>query len=153
MIGFDDVIKILDTKRVKYEVVVFTDVSISARTTDTSKNHNYDPANSIKTLIISTKDDYKAVIARGRDKIDQPKLKAIVGKWRVVDAGTLQNKLGYVPGTINPLVLGIPVLIDTDASEMKLWSMGAGANDRGVNVEVKEAFKHLDKLQIISIKQ
>ncbi len=150
---FDSIKKNLKSKGVTFEIVKFSDTAISARTTDTSVDHNYDPNNSIKTLIISTKDGFKGVILRGSDRIDQPKLKSIVGKWRVVDSETLQNELEYLPGTICPLDLDILIIIDKSAIEMKVWSMGAGANNRGLNIEVEEVLKYLSKHQIESIKE
>ncbi|MEI6690605.1 MAG: YbaK/EbsC family protein [bacterium] len=143
MKSFDSIKQRLDVNGVKYEVVTFTDTAISARIEDTSLDHNYDPNNSIKTLIISTHDGYKGIILRGSDRIDQPKLKALVGKWRVVDGETLQKELEYIPGTICPLDLDMPIVIEQSALELKTWSMGAGANDKGFNVEVNEAIEHL----------
>lgn len=149
---FESIKANLETKGVKFEVVAFTDMAISARTEDTSLDHNYSPSNSIKTLIISTNDGNKAVILRGSDRIDQPKLKAIVGKWRVVDSDTLQNELEYVPGTICPLDLDMSIVIDQSALDLKIWSMGAGANDKGFNVEVQEAIKHLSGYKVGSFR-
>ena len=54
----------------------------------------------------------KGVILKGSDRIDQPRLKAIVGKWRVVDSDTLEKELEFVTGTICPLDLNIPIIID-----------------------------------------
>ena len=149
---FETIKNNLETKGVKFETVTFTDVAVSARTEDASVDHNYNPSNSIKTLIISTNEGHKAIVLRGSDRIDQPKLKSIVGKWRVVDSDTLQKELEYIPGTICPLDLEMPIIIDQSALDLKAWSMGAGANDRGFNVEVIEAVKHLANYKVGSFK-
>lgn len=150
---FESITSKLKAKGIPFEEVSFTDQAVSARTTDTSENHNYDPETVIKTLVISTSDGYKAVILKGSDRIDQPKLKAIVGKWSVVDAENLENKLGYIPGTICPLDLDLPVLIDEAVTTLKIWSMGAGANNKGLNIATEVVIKNLTDYKIISIKQ
>ncbi|KKQ92249.1 MAG: hypothetical protein UT17_C0003G0272 [Candidatus Woesebacteria bacterium GW2011_GWB1_39_10] len=149
---FESIKTNLETKGVKFEVVTFIDTAVSARTEDTSLEHNYNPNNSIKTLVISTNDGYKGIILKGSDRIDQPKLKAIVGKWRVVDSDTLQKELAYVPGTICPLDLDMPIIIDKSALDLKIWSMGAGANNKGFNIEVTEVLKHLSEHKIEAVR-
>lgn len=151
MKNFESIKRELKARGVMFEDVVFTDDAVSARLSDTSIDKNYNPANSIKTLIISTKDGYKAVILRGSDRIDQVKLKGLVGKWSVVDANILAERFQSLPGTICPLVLDIPILIDDQVLTLKVWSMGAGAVNRGVNVEVNEAVKHIGKHEVVSI--
>lgn len=148
---FESVVQNLFEKGVIFEKVVFTDTAISARTSDTSVDRNYDPSNSIKTLVISTKDGLKAVILCGGNRVDQAKLKAVVGKWSVVNAEDLVDKFEYQPGTICPLDLELPILVDEKAMGLGIWSMGAGAIDRGINVDVQEALKHLGKYDVVSI--
>lgn len=148
---FESVSQNLLEKGVIFEKVVFTDTAISARLSDTSIDRNYDPSKSIKTLVISTKDGLKAVILCGSNRIDQAKLKAVVGKWSVVNAEDLIEKFDYQPGTICPLDLDLPMLVDEKALGLGIWSMGAGAVDRGINVEIQEALKHLGKYDVVSI--
>lgn len=143
----------LDSRGVRYEEVRFTDTVISARTSDTSVDHNYDPNSSIKTLVISTNDGYKGVILRGSDRIDQPRLKAIVGKWRIVDSDTLEKKLEYMPGTICPLDFDFPMVIDKSTLDLEVWSMGAGSNNKGFNVTRDEVLRNLSTYQIEAIRQ
>lgn len=148
---FELVAQDLINKGVNFEKIVFTDTAISARISDTSVDKNYDPNMAIKTLVISTKNGFKGVILRGCDRVDQFKLKALVGKWSVVDAETLAEKFNYLPGTICPLDLDLPMLVDQKAMELEIWNMGAGAIDRGIKLVVQEALKHIGKYEIISI--
>lgn len=150
---FETVKTSLESKGVKFEEVHFTDTAISARTEDTSVDHNYDPESAIKTLIVSTKEGYKGVILKGSDRIDQSKLKSIIGKWQVVDSDTLQKEFGFAPGTICPIGLDIPIFIDETAIPMKVWSMGAGAVDKGVNIAVEEVLKHLPFYKTCNFRQ
>jgi len=150
---FESIKETLEARGIKFEVVTFADIAISARTTDTSIDHNYNPEKSIKTLIIGTKNGFVGVIMKGSDRIDQSKLKAIVGKWSVIDGETLQKQLGYIPGTICPLDLDLPILIDESANSLDIWSMGAGANNKGFNVETAIAVSSLKDGKIVSVKQ
>lgn len=142
----------LISEKIKFDEVTFTDKAVSARIVDTSTNNNYNPDEAIKTLVIKTKSGFMAIILRGADRIDQAKLKKIVGKWSMIDFETLQVKFGYVPGTICPLALDLPFLIDELAATLKIWSMGAGAIDKGFNVTTQEVLKHLKNYKITSIR-
>lgn len=150
---FESVKSTLIKKNIPFEIVSFTDIAVSARTSDTSIDHNYNPENSIKTLVVSTKEGQKAVILRGNDRIDQAKLKAIVGKWSVVNQIELENTLGYIAGTICPLDLDLPILVDESAKNLLTWSMGAGANDKGFNVQSDIAINNLSNCKIINVRQ
>ncbi len=151
-VTFDIIKQNLTQRGIPFEEITFTDIAVSARTRDTSIDNNYDPHTAIKTLVISTKDGFKAVILKGDDRIDQSKLKQIVGKWSVVDKQTLENKFGYHPGGINPLVLDLPILIDKDAFALETWSMGAGDQTKGVNIKNQIVLKHLTQYQTVSVR-
>lgn len=125
----------------RFEEITFEDEVISARDKDTSVDHNYEPRNAIKTLVVKTKDDFFGIILRGDQKIYDKKLTAILGKWSVIDEKTLLDKFGFIPGTVCPLVLNIPLLVDEDALNMPVWSMGAGDIKKGINVKSEEILK------------
>lgn len=150
---FESVKSTLIKKNILFEIVSFTDIAVSARTSDTSIDHNYNPENSIKTLVISTKEGQKAVILRGNDRIDQAKLKAVVGKWSVVNQIELENTLGYIAGTICPLDLDLPILVDESAKNLSTWSMGSGANDKGFNVQSDITINNLSSCKIVNVRQ
>lgn len=153
MKSFETVKAKLEEKGVPFEEITFTDEAVSARISDTSFEHNYNPENAIKTIVISTKEGFKAVILKGSDRIDQPKLKSIVGKWNIVDGQTLENDIGFIPGTICPLDLDMQILVDEDVLLLNVWSMGAGTINKGLNVTTENAVKYLGKYQKVSVKQ
>jgi len=136
---------------IPFDTVEFTDSAISARSTDTSVKQNYNPTNAIKTLIICTKSGFKAVILKGTNKIDEKKLSNLIGKWSVVNSNTLQSKIGYIPGTVCPLDLDLPIIIDTQVTSLDTWSMGAGDIRKGINVKTKNCLLLLKNAQIANI--
>ncbi|MBU0975305.1 MAG: tyrosine--tRNA ligase [Patescibacteria group bacterium] len=150
---FNSVTAILASKGIDFEEITFTDDKISARDKDTSKDENYDPQNAIKTLILKTKNEFIGVILRGSDKIDEEKLKELIGKWTVVDKGTLLKKFGFEPGCVNPFCLDISIIIDKKASKIDTWSMGAGEATRGMNVKTNKALTKLknSRINLISL--
>jgi len=151
--NFEKVSEILKNKGISFEVISFTDEVIAARTEDTSIDHNYDPKNAIKTLVIKSKDGFKAVILKGNDKIDSTKLESIVGKWTVAGEEVLLNEFGFIPGTVCPLALDLPILIDENVMEMPVWSMGTGEIKKGFNVKKDEVVGVLDFEKVtISVK-
>ena len=65
----------LINQKIPFEEISFTVEAISARKTDSSVNNNYNPDNAIKTLIILTKEGYKALILKGNDRVDEEKIR------------------------------------------------------------------------------
>ncbi|MBP9817674.1 tyrosine--tRNA ligase [Candidatus Shapirobacteria bacterium] len=143
IMNFEVVSKILEDKGIDFEVITFTDEVIAAREVDTSADHNYDPKNAIKTLVIRTKDGFKAVVLKGSEKIDGELLETIVGKWSVIDEKTLLEEFGFVPGTVCPLALEIPILIDKSVLQLETWSMGTGDIFKGFNINKAEVAQKL----------
>ena len=141
MKNFTEISNTLKALGIDFEVITFTDEVVSARTVDTSVDHNYNPKNAIKTLVITTKDGFKAVVLDGNEKIDSQSLESLVGKWSVVDEDTLQSEFGFVPGTVCPLVLGVPLIVDENMINKDVWSMGSGEIKIGLNVKSADILK------------
>lgn len=137
-------------RNVTFETIEFADVAVSARTTDTSLAQNYNPQNAIKTLIVRTTKGLVAVILKGSDSVDEHKLEAIIGKWSIVSSKTLST-FGFTPGAVCPLDIDLPIIIDSNATTMTTWSMGAGDIKRGLNVSTKECLHILSRAQIVDI--
>lgn len=149
MKNFGEICSQLRKLKVDFEVVEFDDTAISARTNDTSIGGNYDPKNAIKTLILKTDESFIAVVIGGGDRVDDKKLSALVGKWRVATADELR-KLGLVAGGVCPLVLEMEVLVDKQLMNQKIWSMGAGDTKHGINVKLEVVLGCL-KCEMVSI--
>lgn len=142
---FKSITQHLSKKHIVFEKVLFSDTAISARTKDTSVDHNYNPANAIKTLVLTAKRGMIAVILRGGDTIDEEKAKSLFGKWSILNQNDLQEKFGFMPGTVCPLDIDLPIFIDENVLKLEIWSMGAGDVDKGINVvkgDVLRAIQH-----------
>lgn len=141
----------LINQKIPFEEVTFIDEAVSARKIDSSVDKNYNPGNAIKTLIISTKKGYKALILKGNDKVDEEKLNKTVGKWSIISPNTLKEKLGFLPGCVCPLDLDLPFFIDKKAESLNVWSIGAGNINKGLNIETKIVLQHITNKQIVDI--
>lgn len=140
---FIEVSEKLKALGINFEVIIFTDEVIAAREKDTSVDHNYDPKNAIKTLVVTTKDGFKAIVLKGSEKIDGQLLENIVGKWSVVDEDTLFEEFGFVPGTVCPLALDLPIIMDENVMNLEIISMGTGEIKKGFNIKKEDMVAHL----------
>ncbi|MEK7633784.1 MAG: YbaK/EbsC family protein, partial [Patescibacteria group bacterium] len=148
---FESIKRKLMNQKIPFEEITFLDEAVSARKIDSSVDKNYSPDNAIKTLIIPTKEGYKALILRGNDRVDEEKLNKIIGKWSVVNSNILREKFGFLPGCVCPLDLELPFLIDKKADEMEIWSMGAGDPKKGINIKKNIAFSFIKNFHIVSL--
>jgi len=148
---FESIKQKLINKKISFEEITFLDEAISARETDNSVDKNYYPDNAIKTLIISTKEGYKALILKGSDRVDEKKLKKILGKWSVINSTTLKEKFGFLPGCVCPLDLDLPFFIDKKVENLDVWSMGAGDPKKGFNIKKEVVFSFIKNFHIVSL--
>jgi prolyl-tRNA editing enzyme YbaK/EbsC (Cys-tRNA(Pro) deacylase) len=146
------ILKELEARGIPFEEIHFTDTAVSARMTDTSEGHNYNPENSIKAIIVESKSGRYQIIMRGADFIDSAKLKDLIGRWNVVQKDALENELKFVVGGICPLTTGLPSIIDSALTAIELWGMGAGDINRGLNVARDIALKNVNVFKITDIK-
>lgn len=148
---FNSIKQNLINRGISFEEITFTDEAVSARTVDSSVDKNYDPQTAIKTLIITTKEGYKALILKGDDRAGKEKLNKLVGKWSIVSANILKKKFGFLPGCVCPLSLDMPFLIDKATLDIPIWSMGAGDVKKGLNIASELVSKNISIKQIESI--
>lgn len=151
MHSFVTVTKFLKVRRIPFDEVHFTDSKVAARTTDTSRDGNYDPATAIKTLILKTKESFAAVILKGDESVDQKNMKELTGPWSVADGETLETRFAFVPGTVCPFLLDIPVYINETVLSLDIWSMGAGDVTKGINVKKDDVLKNLKAYRIVRV--
>jgi len=143
MNNFENIVEKLRELGVVFEVIEFPDEVILTREKDNSLGHNYDQKTAIKTLIVKTKVGLRAIILKGDQRIEEKRLEEIVGKWTVADSKILFEEFGFMPGTVCPLVLKIPILVDKQALEIPVWSMRVGDTKKGLNVRLEEIVKCL----------
>lgn len=148
---FESITEKLNGANFPFEEVAFPDEAVSARTSDTSVDGNYNPQNAIKTLVVKSNQGIFGVIARGDSFIDKHKLKDIIGKWSVVSGDVLQSELGYIPGCVCPLDIDIPLLVDQKAFELETWSMGAGTIDKGINAKSVDLMSYLANVKVVDV--
>jgi prolyl-tRNA editing enzyme YbaK/EbsC (Cys-tRNA(Pro) deacylase) len=152
MFDFEKVKSHLNEKSIPFEVVEFPDEVISARLEDNSLTKNYDPKNSIKTLVVETKTGFAGIVMRGMDRLDSKKAKEILGRWSIVNSEVLENDLGFKVGGINPFCLDIPLYVDEKVKLLEILSMGAGSQSKGVNVKT-DVLLGLANVEIKSLAQ
>ncbi len=123
--------------KIPFEEITFTDKEVKGRILDTSTDHNYDPKNAIKTLVVKSKNGYFGVVLKAKDKIDTVKFTNLIGNWSIINEKKLLTKFQMIKGGICPLVLNIPLFIDRKILNLKMLSMGAGDLHKGLNIQLK----------------
>ena len=147
------IINKLKERNIPFEEIEFTDNAVSARTADTSENHNYNPNNSIKTILVEGKTGVFQLLLRGEDLIDQQKVKSIIGRWRIIPKEVLEHEYGLVVGGICPLTVDFPCIIDESLMNNYIWGMGAGDVNKGLNITKDVAVKNIKIFKIAEIRK
>jgi len=147
------IINNIKQRGIPFEEIFFTDDAISARTTDTSKDHNYDPANSIKTIIVEGKAGVFQLLLGGNDSIDQQKVKELIGRWRILPMDVVERDYGLIIGGICPVTVNLPSIVDSALIDRDLWGMGAGDIKHGLNIKRDDAVMNMDVFKLADIRR
>ncbi len=90
--------------------------------------------NSVKTLIVvGTKDELVGLVLRGDHELNElkaAKLDAIASPLQFADPKDIQKKLNCQIGSIGPVGLSIPYIIDRDAAVLSDFVCGANEDDK-----------------------
>jgi len=100
---------------------------------------NVPASQTIKTLVFEGEDCPIALVIRGDHELNSIKAERLPGiqtPLRMASARTIEQACGAEPGSIGPVGLGIPVVVDHAAAELTDFVCGANQNDQhltGVN--------------------
>lgn len=89
---------------------------------------------SVKTLLVTgTEDELVALVLRGDHELNElkaEKLDMIASPLQLADPKTIQQKLNCQIGSIGPVGLDIPVIVDRDAAMLADFICGANEDDK-----------------------
>ncbi|NVK31825.1 MAG: proline--tRNA ligase [Gammaproteobacteria bacterium] len=98
------------------------------------ENHNLPIEKTVKTLMVKASDDCDAEIValmvRGDHELNEvkaEKLPQVASPLEMADEATIRRLVGAGPGSLGPIGLQIPLVIDRSVATMK--NFGAGANE------------------------
>lgn len=100
---------------------------------------NIDPATTIKTLLVQGSEGLVALVLRGDHELNVVKAEkhpAVQQPFEFANDEEVVNLTGSKPGSIGPVGLDIPIIVDTAAAELTDFVCGANQNDKhltGVN--------------------
>lgn len=101
---------------------------------DVSEYLDSPPENSVKTLIVhGTHDELVGLVLRGDHELNElkaAKLEAIASPLQFADPKLIQKKLNCQIGSIGPVGLPIPYIIDRDAAVLSDFVCGANEDDK-----------------------
>ncbi len=133
-------INLLKEKSIDYHVISLKNKAVT--TEDVIKYGNVNPDEICKTIVIKTEDNrFYGLLLLGKDKIDFSKLKKVIGKAQLVDPEELKRETGMEPGTVCPLLLKFPVLVDKKVLNMEKINFGSGDEKHGIEISPKDLNK------------
>lgn len=138
----DQIKKKLDTEHANYtlhKVPEGTGTSVAEHI----KAFNLDFSDGCATLIFSTENGFIALMRRDDCKIDNKKLKKELGvkNVRFATAEELKQVTGFEVGMVSPLLLNIPIFIDTLVLEKETVRVGTGGNEVSLEINVKDLIR------------
>ncbi len=96
-----------------------------------------------KTVIMRDSGDGRiAFFLRGNDRVDFLKAKAATGlKLRIASPDEVRIAAGIDPGAVCPLLLNIPLIIDTRVTSLRRVNFGSGHHLHGVEMATEDLLR------------
>jgi prolyl-tRNA editing enzyme YbaK/EbsC (Cys-tRNA(Pro) deacylase) len=84
------------------------------------------------------------LLLKGTDLLDLNKLKSKIGKSSIASIDEVFVIAGVELGAVRPLIVGIPVLIDSRVFKLELLNFSSRNKPYGVEIKSNDLFKVLD---------
>jgi len=119
---------------IKYRLIELKDRAISVDDVIEYSKEPINPDEICKTILIKQKKQYYALFLRGADKINFKKLKDLIGKSSIAYRTEVKEITGVNPGAVCPLLLDVPVIVDSRVLGLDKLNFGSGNHLYGVEI-------------------
>ncbi len=129
---------------IMYRLIELKDRAISVDDVIEYSKEPINPDEICKTILIKQKKQYYALFLRGMDKIDFKKLKELIGKSSIASRTEVKEITGVDPGAVCPLLLDVPVIVDSRVLGLDRLNFGSGNHLYGVELASVDLPRVLD---------
>ena len=119
---------------IKYRIIELIERAISVDDVIEYSKEPINPDEICKTILIKQKKQYYALFLRGADKINFKKLKDLIGKSSIASRTEVKEITGVNPGAVCPLLLDVPVIVDSRVLGLDKLNFGSGNHLYGVEI-------------------
>jgi prolyl-tRNA editing enzyme YbaK/EbsC (Cys-tRNA(Pro) deacylase) len=137
-----DSAEILREKGIPYRIIELSEKAISVEDVIEYSKSIINPEEICKTIIVKDKKgDKYGIFLRGSDIIDFKKLKKILGKASIASLEEVKESTGVEPGSVCPLTLNTPIIIDERVFSLKKINFGSGNQLYGLELKTSDLEK------------
>ncbi len=137
--------KYLKKKNIKYKVV---DLGGEVFTVHDVISSGVKEDDVVKTLIVKTNEGFVALAIRGSDRVDFKKVRRLFGSKSELAKPEEVKKVAGVPvGAVCPILLDIPVYIDSEAMSLKHVNMGSGDLTKELEMDFSDLLLAIGKYE------
>ena len=128
-------VELIEKKGIKYRLIELTERAVTVQDVINYSKSKLDHDEICKTILVkATKDRYYAVLLLGEDLIDFPKLKKVIGKFRIATLDEVHDVTGNGPGEVSPLTVNTPLLVDKRVLRKTRINFGSGNKFFGLEI-------------------
>ena len=143
MAKFREIEKFLKEKKIKFQVIDLPGVAISVADVIRLSNGQVKPEEIVKTLIVKDKaGNFVACLLKGEDRLKREVMERLATKEEILEIARVEI------GAVCPILLGIPILIDNKATQLKRVNMGSGNHLKGLEMDFGDLIKVLPEYTI-----
>ena len=138
--------RILEKKGVDFRLIELENRAVSVEDVIKYSKKEIKPEEICKTIIVKDNKNAKyAIFLLGDQKIDFKKAKTILGsKVRISSLQEVKETTGVEPGAVCPLLVNIPLLVDTKILTRERINFGSGNHRYGLEIRPKDLAKIKD---------
>ena len=121
-----------------------TDRAVSVDDVVRLSKGDINPDEICKTIVVRSKTGFTALFLRGSDRVSFKKLKAVIGKARIVSPEDVLEITGVMPGAVCPLLVTVPVIVDWKLLSLEKVNFGSGNHLYGIEMKSVDLYKVMD---------
>ena len=138
--------ELLNKKGIDYRIIELEERAITVADVIKYSKGDIKPEEICKTIIVKDqKGNMFAIFLLGDHKIDEKKAKkAIKSKIKIAGLEEIRKALGIGAGAICPIILDIPIFVDTKVLTRDRLNFGSGNHLFGIEISSKDLNKIID---------
>jgi prolyl-tRNA editing enzyme YbaK/EbsC (Cys-tRNA(Pro) deacylase) len=132
----------LKGKNISYRLIKLADKAVSVEDVMRHVQEKMDVDEICKTMVVTDGDKNYALMLKGKSRVDISKASAAIGtKVRLVPFNQVKDAVGLEPGCVCPLLLSIPLYVDSRVFDTEKINFGSGDLLYGIEIASKDLAK------------
>lgn len=149
MANLKQIQKYLESQRLPFKLI---DLKAEAFTVDDVVKSGISLTEVVKTLIVRTDNNFRALALCGSDRVDFKKIRAKFGsRSELAKPEEVLKVVGVPVGAVCPILVGIPLFVDRKVLDLEEVHMGSGDLMHGLEMNKDDLLRAVGEYEVLDL--